>query len=139
VIVAHDGEQALRLAERERPQAAILDIGMPKLDGYEVCRELRSQPHGAGMLIVALTGWGQLEDRTRSHEAGFNAHFVKPPQHDELAGILRLVVPAPATPVVFPTPITDVTIDLVNGSATHPLADSPSFDFPVSPTPGDRP
>jgi CheY-like chemotaxis protein len=130
VIVAHDGEQALRLAERERPQAAILDIGMPQLDGYEVCRQLRTQPHGAGMLIVALTGWGQREDRARSQEAGFNAHFVKPPQHDELSGILRLVAPAPSPPVVAPTPITNVTIDLADGAGPSPLTDTPSFDFP---------
>ena len=138
VIVAHDGEEALRLAERERPQAAILDIGMPHLDGYDVCRQLRTQPYGAGMLIVALTGWGQKDDRTRSHEAGFNAHFVKPPQHDELSGILRLVTPAATAPVVVPTPIQDVTIDLAAGAAPSPLADNPSFDFPTSPTSGDR-
>jgi CheY-like chemotaxis protein len=55
-----------------------LDIGMPEMDGYEVARRLRRQPGGEGMVLVALTGWGQEEDRRRSQEAGFDRHLVKP-------------------------------------------------------------
>jgi DNA-binding response OmpR family regulator len=62
-----------------RPAVALLDIGLPKLDGYEVCRRIREQPWGKEMVLIALTGWGQEEeDRRRSHEAGFDHHLVKP-------------------------------------------------------------
>lgn len=76
--VAYEGEDAIALAERQRPDVVLLDIGMPKMDGYEVCRRLRAQPWAEGMVIVALTGWGQQDDRRRSHEAGFDHHLVKP-------------------------------------------------------------
>jgi CheY-like chemotaxis protein len=56
----------------------LLDLGMPRLDGYEACRRMRAQPDGQARVMVALTGWGQDEDRRRSHEAGFDAHLVKP-------------------------------------------------------------
>ena len=56
----------------------LLDIGLPKLNGYEACRRIREQPWGKGMVLIALTGWGQEEDRRRSHEAGFDHHMVKP-------------------------------------------------------------
>jgi PAS domain S-box-containing protein len=74
----HDGEEAVEAAERLRPDVALLDIGLPKLDGYEACRRIRAQPWGKAMKLVALTGWGQEEDRRRSREAGFDAHLVKP-------------------------------------------------------------
>ena len=61
-----------------RPDVVFLDIGMPTLDGYETARLIRQQPWGKNMLLVALTGWGQTEDRRRSQEAGFNHHLVKP-------------------------------------------------------------
>ena len=75
---AHDGLQAIAVAERFRPDAMLLDIGLPLLNGYEVCRRIRQQPWGAGLLMVAVTGWGQDEDRERSKEAGFDTHVVKP-------------------------------------------------------------
>jgi len=56
----------------------LLDIGMPRLNGYDACRRLREQPWGSGIYIVALTGWGQEEDKRRSREAGFDHHLVKP-------------------------------------------------------------
>ncbi len=59
VRTAHDGLEAVQIAESFRPEVAVLDIGMPRLDGYEVCRRLREQVHGRDMLIIALTGWGQ--------------------------------------------------------------------------------
>lgn len=76
--VVTDGLQALKAAEAMRPDAALLDLGMPGLSGYEVARELRRQPWGRSMLLIAVTGWGQAEDRRRSREAGFDHHFVKP-------------------------------------------------------------
>lgn len=75
---AHDGLQAVAAAERFRPDAVLLDIGLPKLNGYEVCRRIREQPWGRRVLLVALTGWGQEADRQRSSEAGFDTHVVKP-------------------------------------------------------------
>ena len=78
---AHDGVEALDVAERVRPDAVLLDIGLPKLNGYEVCRRIREQPWADDLVIVALTGWGQDEDRQRSLEAGFDTHLVKPVDH----------------------------------------------------------
>jgi PAS domain S-box-containing protein len=74
----HDGLAAVEAAEQLRPDVALLDIGLPKLNGYEACRRIRAQPWGKDIRLVALTGWGQEEDRRRSREAGFDAHLVKP-------------------------------------------------------------
>jgi CheY-like chemotaxis protein len=76
--VAHDGQTALRLAEADPPEIAFLDIGMPEMDGYELARRFRDHPKLANVLLVALTGWGQEEDRRRTSQAGFDAHEVKP-------------------------------------------------------------
>jgi CheY-like chemotaxis protein len=81
---AHDGLEGIEAAERLRPDAVLLDIGLPKLNGYEVCRRIREQPWGKDLVLVAVTGWGQEEDRHRSREAGFSAHIVKPVDHDAL-------------------------------------------------------
>ena len=78
VGTAYDGEQAVETAEAMRPDVVLLDIGMPKLNGYDACRRIREQPWGQGMFLIALTGWGQEEDRRRTEEAGFNRHVVKP-------------------------------------------------------------
>jgi len=78
VAIAHDGMEALTLAQEFLPDVALLDLGMPKLDGYEAARSIREQPWGQRMMLVALTGWGQAEDKRRSREAGFDAHLVKP-------------------------------------------------------------
>jgi PAS domain S-box-containing protein len=75
---AHDGLQAVAVAEQFRPHAMLLDIGLPRLNGYEVCRRIRQKAWGADVLMVAVTGWGQDEDRQRSKEAGFDTHVVKP-------------------------------------------------------------
>ncbi len=88
VRVVHDGEAAIRAAEDFAPQLAVLDIGMPGLNGYEACRRIRRLPVGAQMCLVALTGWGQEEDRRRSAEAGFDHHFVKPVDTDALAKVV---------------------------------------------------
>ncbi len=86
VDVAFDGESALHAAERFRPEALVLDIGMPRMDGYEVARRLRAAEWGRDLVLVAATGWGQERDRERSLVAGFDAHVVKPVDH---AALLR--------------------------------------------------
>jgi PAS domain S-box-containing protein len=86
--VAHDGVEAVKAAERLRPDAVLLDIGLPRIDGYEVCRRMRQQPWGRDLMIVALTGWGQDEDRQKSREAGFNTHLVKPVDDEVLLNLL---------------------------------------------------
>jgi len=78
VATAYDGEQAIATAAASRPEVVLLDIGMPKVNGYDTCSRIRREPWGADMLLVALTGWGQEDDRRRTAEAGFNQHMVKP-------------------------------------------------------------
>ena len=75
---AYDGQQGVYIAGEYRPDVILLDIGLPKLNGYEACRLIREQPWGKGAVLIAVTGWGQDEDRRRSHEAGFDHHMVKP-------------------------------------------------------------
>jgi PAS domain S-box-containing protein len=88
VFIAHDGHSALDSAERHRPGVALLDIGLPSLNGYDVCRRIRQEPWGKTMVLIALTGWGQDEDRRRSQEAGFDGHLVKPVDHTRLLTLL---------------------------------------------------
>jgi signal transduction histidine kinase len=88
VYTAANGVVALESAEQHRPEVALLDIGMPKLDGYEVARRIRAQPWGRRITLVALTGWGQDSDRRRSQEAGFDSHLVKPLDLDKLTELL---------------------------------------------------
>lgn len=88
VGVACDGEQALRVAEQLEPEVVLLDLGIPRLNGYEICRRLRTRPWGRAATMIAITGWGQEEDRRRSEAAGFDRHFVKPVDPDELASLL---------------------------------------------------
>jgi CheY-like chemotaxis protein len=78
VTTVHDGPAALEVLQAEKPSAAVLDIGMPGMDGYEVARRVRAEPHGADLTLIALTGWGSDEDRRRSREAGIDHHLVKP-------------------------------------------------------------
>jgi len=85
---AHDGEEALEVAKSFRPDVILLDIGLPKLNGYEVVRKLREEPWGKSIKVIALTGWGQEEDRQKSKEAGFDDHIVKPVQHATLVKLL---------------------------------------------------
>ena len=85
---AEDGEAAVSMAEALKVDVVLLDIGLPKLNGYEVARRLRAGPLGSRVVLIAITGWGQEEDRTRSRDAGFDAHLVKPVDHDELLGLL---------------------------------------------------
>jgi len=85
---AHDGEAAVTTAEEFRPQVVLLDIGLPKLNGYEVAQRIRGQEWGAAMFLVAITGWGQDEDRRRSEDVGMNLHMVKPVEPDALDRVL---------------------------------------------------
>jgi CheY-like chemotaxis protein len=78
VETAYDGEEAIAAAASFRPEVVLLDIGLPKLNGYDACRRMRAQPWGKDMLLIALTGWGQEEDRQRTREAGFDHHLTKP-------------------------------------------------------------
>jgi len=86
--VAFDGLEALQAADELRPNIILCDIGLPKLNGYEVARKIREQPWGRSIVLIALTGWGQEDDRRRSSEAGFDGHLVKPV---ELATLTKLL------------------------------------------------
>ena len=85
---AHDGLAAVEAAETFRPELVLLDIGLPKINGYEVARRIRQQPWGRDVILVALTGRGQDEDKSKSQEAGFNFHVVKPV---EIAALEKLL------------------------------------------------
>jgi CheY-like chemotaxis protein len=87
-VGASDGPSALAMAIELRPQAVLLDLTLPGLDGYEVARRLRAAPATAACLIVALSGYGRPEDRKRTADAGFDAHLVKPLEPDVLEALL---------------------------------------------------
>jgi PAS domain S-box-containing protein len=87
-FTANDGAVALDAAARHRPDVVLLDIGLPTLNGYEVCRRIREEPWGREMCLIALTGWGQEEDRRKSREAGFEGHLVKPVNYPALRALL---------------------------------------------------
>jgi CheY-like chemotaxis protein len=88
VHTAGDGAEALVMASQHHPDVVLLDIGMPKLDGYEVARRIRAEPWGKSAVLIALTGWGQDEDRRRSREVGFDSHLVKPLDPEALSTLL---------------------------------------------------
>lgn len=88
VRVAYDGEEALETEGRFLPDVILLDIGMPKLSGYDVARRIRDA-RGAKVLIVAITGWGQEDDRRRAREAGFDHHFTKPVDYQALLDVIN--------------------------------------------------
>jgi PAS domain S-box-containing protein len=78
VHVAYDGAEAITVADRVRPEVALIDIGMPRLNGYEVARRIREQDWGKSMYLIAQTGWGQAEDRRKAEQSGFDRHMLKP-------------------------------------------------------------
>jgi CheY-like chemotaxis protein len=86
--VAHDGCAAIETAAQFRPDVVLLDIGLPRISGFDVCRQIREQPWGKTLLMIALTGWGKEEDRRKSKEAGFDAHLVKPVDYAALMELL---------------------------------------------------
>ena len=93
VRVAHSGPAALEAVREEAPELVLLDIGMPGMDGYEVARRLRQEPALGGVVLVALTGWGQEQDRQRSRDAGFDHHLTKPADPAALHTLLDGVRP----------------------------------------------
>lgn len=90
VRAAFDGRSAVGVAEELHPDACVLDVEMPVLTGHEVARHIRSMPWGQGMLLVAVSGWGQPADKRLAREAGFNHHFTKPADPEELSSALEL-------------------------------------------------
>jgi len=100
VMVVHDGHAALAAIRSFKPAVVLLDLGMPGMNGLEVARRMREDPSTHGITLVALTGWGQREDRRRTSEAGFDYHLVKPADVGMLQSILsmkELQTPADAT------------------------------------------
>ena len=93
VRTAYDGMEALQIAEKFAPQVALLDIGMPNLNGYQTARRLRQQSWGSSMLLVALTGWGQEQDRRQATAAGFDVHLVKPGDPQIIGALIEQSVP----------------------------------------------
>jgi PAS domain S-box-containing protein len=96
VRTARDGLEGVAAAEEFTPDVVLLDIGMPRLNGYDACRRIRELPRGKGAVIVALTGWGQDEDKRRSREAGFDGHLVKPVEPAALEKLLADLKASPA-------------------------------------------
>ena len=96
VRVVYDGQSALEAVRECRPSLLLLDIGMPGLDGYEVARQVRADPTTRGVTLAALTGWGQIEDRRRTREAGFDHHLVKPIDLTSLQFVLESSVSLPS-------------------------------------------
>ena len=88
VLVVRDGEAAVQAAAREMPDVAILDLGMPKVDGWAACREIRALPGGAEARLIALSGWGSPDARAKSAQAGFDAHWTKPAEATSLLRVL---------------------------------------------------
>jgi CheY-like chemotaxis protein len=96
VRTAYDGEEAVAVAASMKPDLVLLDIGLPKLDGFEVARRIRAAPGGDAVTLIALTGWGQEEDRRRSKDAGFDHHLVKPVDPKMLARVVAEVRRGPS-------------------------------------------
>jgi len=88
VHIAHSGPAAIQLATKEVPDAIILDIGLPGMDGFQVARHIRGQDQLAKSYLIAVTGYGSEEDQRRTHEAGFDAHMVKPADFDRIQQLL---------------------------------------------------
>jgi CheY-like chemotaxis protein len=89
VEIAQDGPAALAAAESFRPEVVLLDLGMPGMTGLEVARRIRAAEWGRGMILMALTGWGQEEDRQRTAEAGFDHHLTKPIDPERIDALIR--------------------------------------------------
>ena len=93
VRTGFDGVEALDMANEFHPDLVLLDLGMPRMDGYEACRRLRAQPWCAQTVVVAVTGWGRDDDRQRTRMAGFDRHLIKPVAPDVITGILKEMGP----------------------------------------------
>ena len=91
VRTGYDGLEGVRWPRPSGRRSSLLDIGMPKLSGYDACRRIREQPWGREMVLIALTGWGQEEDKRQTEQAGFDAHLVKPVDPAALAALVTSV------------------------------------------------
>jgi CheY-like chemotaxis protein len=104
--IAHDGLEAVAVAEAFRPDVILMDIGMPRLNGFDACRRIRQQAWGKSAVLVAQTGWGQDDDKRKSQEAGFDFHVVKPVDpavlERVLAGPLVTTAGEPISPLPQP-------------------------------------
>jgi signal transduction histidine kinase len=98
VRTAHDGDEAVQAAREFQPHVVLLDIGLPKMNGYEVARTIRNEPWGKNMILIAVTGWGQYGDKRKSKEAGFDRHLVKPVAPQTLMSLLAGLDVAKAPP-----------------------------------------
>jgi PAS domain S-box-containing protein len=94
VVTAYDGAEAVATCDSFRPDVAVLDIGMPELDGYEACRRIRAEGWGRGILMIALTGWGHADERRRAHDAGFDYHLTKPVEPRRLLELIAAGAPS---------------------------------------------
>jgi CheY-like chemotaxis protein len=99
---ARDGLEAVESASNLRPDVILMDIGMPRLNGYDAARRIRQEPWGHEVLMVATTGWGKEEDRRRSKEAGFDLHLVKP---IDISAVQQVLASPARTPHVQTAPI----------------------------------
>ncbi len=99
IRTAGDGAQALQTAAEFRPDIALLDIGMPMLNGYEIARRIRDQPWGRDVLLIAVTGWGGPEHRQQTSAAGFDHHLIKPVDPAALTQLLASLLSEAAAPV----------------------------------------
>ena len=90
VVAAHDGHAALEAARSLKPDVILLDLGLPGLDGYQVAEILRREGRLSGTRLIAISGYGQVEDRKRSRDAGFSHHFVKPVNFEELISVISM-------------------------------------------------
>ena len=97
VEVAYDGESAFELAQKSKPEIMVVDLGLPGFNGHELARRIREAPWGKDLLLVALTGWAQEEDRRASVEAGLDAHLTKPLDPEQLSAELNAIEKARAT------------------------------------------
>lgn len=95
IYTASNGEQTLERAAAHRPDVALIDIGMPGMDGYEVARRIRAEPWGASIMLVAVTGWSPDSHGSSSKDAGFDTHLVKPVDPQQLTAVLARIVQHP--------------------------------------------
>jgi len=105
VQTAYTGRQALELARTFRPHALLLDIGLPDIDGYELARQVRAAPWGRTAVLVAVTGWGQEQDRLRAVAAGFDQHLVKPISAETVDSLLQSLARGGGAPQPLPGPL----------------------------------
>jgi PAS domain S-box-containing protein len=96
-VAVHDGASALEAVEKHEPEVVLLDIGLPTMDGHEVCRRLRALPRGKELVVIAVTGWGQGDEQRKWQDAGFDAHLVKPARLEALTALLSSFEPPSPT------------------------------------------